>query len=326
MYAALMEVQNFKSSNEPTVNLEVLIPPDYHIAYPHGVIQGASLSNDLLRYGLYILNTTASKKYSYEDFVKDSLRYRENIKDFLIKQTEIDHNVTPNLDTSGKFKGFYIPQHCESSSEPCANVFTSYYNDTKFFIDHVNKFKLKLKIYFLGDELAKVIRVFNDRNEKIIKAGLKQSLTRFFVLHWTPSEIIDNPSLNYEAVEMPKCELYEDSKLTCRYEIIPVLTFFNAKAKTSEGLTDLMRNVQFTSLKPIIKMYHEFGPRIENIRLSRTLNNFDGQQNNNDTLDTIYNEIACKWLQDNDQVYSLDQAESWIRVVDTDIEIFIGGM
>lgn len=325
-YAPLMEVVNIKDDVEkPAVDLEVLVPPDSHVAYPHDVFQGASLSNDLMRYGLYILNSTATKKYSYEDFVKDSSRYWENFEDFKFSSKEIDQ-LTPLLDVSGSSKGYYIPQHCKSSAEPCAVVLTSFYNDTRFFIDHVNKFKLKLKVFFLGDRLSKAIKGFKDRNDIFSKTGSKQVPLRFLVLHWTPSEIIDDPSLKFETVEMPKCELYESSTTTCRYEIIPVLTFFNAKAKASEGLSDLMSTVQFTSLKPIIEIYHQFVPRIEKLQLSAKFNKLHSQNNENETLETIYNEVACKWLQENEHVYSLNTPGTWIRTIDTDIEISIGGM
>lgn len=327
-YAPLMEVANMKDDVEkPAVDLEVLVPPDSHVAYPHDVFQGASLSNDLMRYGLYILNSTATKKYSYEDFVKDSSRYWENFEDFKVNSKEIDQ-LTPLLDVSGSSKGFYIPQHCKSSAEPCAVVLTSFYNDTKFFINHVDKFKLKLEVYFLGDRLLKAIKGFKHRYEILSKTGSKQVPLRFLVLHWTPSEIIDDPSLEFETVEMPKCELYESSTTTCRYEIIPVLTFFNAKAKASEGLSDLMSNVHFTSLKPVIEIYHQFVPRIEKLQLSAKVNKFGSQNNENETLETIYNEIACKWLQKNEHVYSSNSPDGskWIRTIDNDIEISIGGM
>jgi hypothetical protein len=327
IYAQLHDLSAFHDGVEnPAVNLEVLIPASYHSSYPSGVIQGGSLTRDLFRYGLFVMKSTASKKYSYEDFVKDIKGNYENFKDFKINQNEIQRFVEPYMDTSGGYPGLYVPQQCNSDSEPCANVFTSYYTDTKFFIDHIDKFKLKMKIYFLGDQLTKVINKFNDRNGKIMKTGLKQPLLRFLVLHWIPSEIINNPEMQFEAVEMPKCELYLTETLTCRYEVIPVSTFMNSEAKKSEGLSYLMTRVNFLSMKPIIDIYHKFWPRIEKLQLNREVQKVKDDQSDNETLEDIYNEIACNWLQENPKIYSMNQRDTWIGTLSKDVDVYIGGL
>ena len=324
-YAPVMEVVNDHNMN-PAVNLVAPIPPNFHVAYSPRVFQGGSLTHDLFRYGLFVLNTTSPKKYTYEDFMKNNSRYYNIIKDFKFSQNEIERNVEPFLDTSNGNKGFFIPQQCNSDSEPCVIVLTSFYNDTKFFIDHIDEFKFKLKVYFLGDRLIKVINDINDRNFKMMKTGLKQPLNQHLVLHWTPSEIIDNPTLHFESVEMPKCELYLNENRTCRYEIVPVKTVINDLAKKSSVFYELMNNVHFPSVKPLLNIYHKFLPEIETLRLNRKIEMFDGPQSKNESIENIYNKIACLWLQENPEVYSTHEIERWINVLESEIEISIGGL
>ena len=324
-YAPVMEVVNDQNMN-PAVNLVAPIPPNFHVAYSPRVFQGGSLSHDLFRYGLFVLNTTLPKKYSYEDFMKNNSRYYNIIKDFKFSQNEIERYVLPSLDTSHGNKGFFIPQQCISDSEPCAIVLTSFYNDTKFFIDHIDEFKFKLKVYFLGDRLNKVISNINDHNIKMIRTSLKQPLQHFLVLHWTPSEITDNPTLNFANVEMPRCETYLNENRTCRYEIVPVKTVINDLAKKSSVFSELMNNFHFSSVKPLLNIYFKFLPEIEQIRLNQEVEMFNGLQNENETIENIYNKIACLWLQDNPEAYSTHGIERWINVLESEIEISIGGL
>lgn len=305
----------------PAVNLEVLLPPSFHVSFPPNVVQGGSLiRNDLFRYGLYVLSATATRTYSYRDFMKGNHRYTNISKEFKVSQKEIE-GMDKYLDKSNGFKGFFEPQWCNSTSEPCAVVLTSFYNDTKFFIDHINEFNLKLKVFFLGDRLMKVVRDINDRNLLMMKPGFKQQPFRFLVLHWTPSEIIDSPSLNFDEVEMPRCELYLNENRTCRYEVVPVLTIMNDLAKNSEGFSDLMYNVHFPSLKPILNIYNEYLPRVDKIYLKKDIN-----ETENDSLENIYNEVACRWLQENDRYYSTTAEDKWIKLMDNEIEVYIGGL
>lgn len=193
----------------------------------------------------------------------------------------------------------------------------------KFFKDHVNLLKLKTIVYFLGDDLTMAIR---NLAPLIIKKNKK-----YLVLHWTPSEIIDG-STKYKSIAMPNCELYKnDPTKSCRYDLIPVSIFFNEKAKQSDDLVSLMNSLKFPSMKPLIKLVDL--NKIEIMRISdsqKVLKKIDAKEyidaKTSSSLDEYYNEIACKWLKDNPNVYSIDNDDSWIPRREQEKEISIGGM
>lgn len=204
----------------------------------------------------------------------------------------------------------------------CVAVLTSHYDDTKFFIEHVNRARLKITIYFLGDNLGRAIRLLNaivslNTNNKT----RKNVPTKYLVFHWTPSEII-NGSIIYTPVVMPRCELYKnDTEMSCRYDVIPVSIYFNDKVKDSDDLMDIIRRLHFPSLKPMIDIYESYVPEIEKIYMKRKAN-----EKVSESVEDYYNQIACRWLQDNKNVYNVGHKDSWIKKSDDRREISIGGM
>lgn len=244
------------------------------------------------------------------------------------------NTIEKNLVNQNPKENFFIPQWCFSDTEPCAIVLTSFYSDTKFFINHINEFKLKMRLYFLGDRLQQVISDIIATNEKISKT--KQPMIRFLVLHWTPSEITMNPDLSFVNITMPECEKYINPRRECRYEVVPVKKFLNSEAMKSEGLEHFLKLVHFTSMEPILNIYHKFLPRIQQLHLNKKANKVVySEENDNETLEEIYNECACQWLKENPQVYSLDfkakpnddeTPETWIEYHSEDIEISFGAL
>ena len=113
-YATLYELSR---KTEPAINLEVWVAPDSHVIFPDSVIQGGSLSDDLVRYGLFIKESPGTKLYSYHDFKTNSSRYYETIKDFWITN-EMESVLLRNVEKTKNFDGFYRPPQCFSSSEP----------------------------------------------------------------------------------------------------------------------------------------------------------------------------------------------------------------
>ncbi|CRK93996.1 CLUMA_CG007522, isoform A [Clunio marinus] len=311
-YATLMELN--RDSN-PAINLEVWITPDAHLKFPDRVRQGGSLSDDLTRYGLFIQKSFATREYSYKDFIASNPTYNEIIKDFRIDE----NTIIKYVDKNNEHRGVFRPPQCFSATEPCVAVLTSHYHDLKFFINHVKKFKLKMNIFFMGDRLSETIRLLNSL---VTANNLKKKnfSDKFLVLHWTPSEIISG-SMIYHPLTMPNCELYKNDSYSCRYDIIPVSVYFNDKVEESDDLMDIIKRLKFPSLKSMIQLYETVLPKIERLYLKHR-----AHEETTETVGDYYNEIACKWLQMNKNIYNLDHKDSWIRKLDDRREISIGGI
>lgn len=149
----------------------------------------------------------------------------------------------------------------------------------------------------------------------------KRGTTKYLVFHWTPSEIINGSRNSYQRLEMPSCALYKNDTNNCRYDLIPVTIYFNEKVKESEDLMDILRRFKFNSMKPIIDLYETYADRIENLKLRKIT-----QEKSTMTLEDYYNQIACKWLQKNPNVYHIGNADAWLQKTDERREISIGGM
>ena len=107
-YAIIYELSR---NTDPAINLETWVSPDSHVFFPDRVLQGGSLHNDLVRYGLFIQESfTFGKTYSYRDFIASGPTYHSIIKDFIL-DTE-DENTLKNLATV-----VHNPQQCNSDSE-----------------------------------------------------------------------------------------------------------------------------------------------------------------------------------------------------------------
>lgn len=177
-----------------------------------------------------------------------------------------------------------------------------------------------MNVYFLGDRLYEVVRLLNSILKINVNKLKKNTSPNFLVFHWTPSEII-NGSIQYKPIQMPKCELYKNETNNCRYEIIPVSAYFNDDVKKSEDLIEIIRRFHFPSMKPLIELYDRFAPEIEKIHMQQKAN-----EEVTESVEDFYNQIACKWLQQNKNVYTIGHNESWFRNPDGHMEISIGGM
>lgn len=172
-----------------------------------------------------------------------------------------------------------------------------------------------MNVYFLGRKLTTAINGLNTYN------GSQKKLRKFLVFHWSPSEIISK-SAKYREVTMPKCELYKnDTSTKCRYDITPVLIFFNEAVRESDDLMDIIKRVHFRSLESIIEVYEEFSPKIQNLL------NTAAHGDKTKEIEKYYDQIACRWLKANVDIYNYQGHEdSWIQKIDETREISIGGM
>lgn len=178
-----------------------------------------------------------------------------------------------------------------------------------------------MNVYFLGEKLPEVIRLLNSIVSFNLNNKMKKNVpTKYLVFHWTPSEIV-NGSIKYKPVAMPSCELYKNDTNNCRYDIIPVSIYFNDKVKESDDLMDIIRRLHFPSMKPMFNLYENYVQEIEKIYMKRKAN-----EDTSESPEDFYNKIACKWLQQNQNVYNIGHKDSWIKKTDDRREISIGGM
>lgn len=180
-----------------------------------------------------------------------------------------------------------------------------------------------MKIYFVGEKLSEVIRTLNSlSNAKLNKSSrAKKTLPmKFLILHWTPSEIIDG-HIEYKPVTMPSCDLYKNETNNCRYDLIPVSVYFNDKVRESDELMDVMRRLHFSSLKPLLDLYEKEAFEIQKLYINKIV-----REDSTESLEGYYNKIACKWLQQNREVYNVGNKNSWIKKSNDLKEISIGGM
>jgi hypothetical protein len=326
-YASVYTLKDSENNeDEASINMEVWRTGDHQQMFPTTIYEGNSLSvDDIARFGLYIPLELAhfykDKQFTYENFITTDSIYHKRQSIFKIDDEIFFENIkTENINTDdGKVKnGLFVPDHCFSDSETCAIVLTSHFYDTKFFIHHVEKLKLKMKVYFLGGNLKQTMR-------NLVKV-LKQSRKLFLVLHWTPSEIIDG-SDKFVEVLMPKCEVYRDIHSSCKYDVNSVSIFFNEIVeKNNNELAHIMQNIKFKTVKDLIELYEERFPAIQNIlNMNKIPNNFKDTDEDMRDVEDIYNEIACTWLRLNSKIYDANSEKKWYSFMD-DYEIVIGGM
>lgn len=316
----------------PSMNLEVWRTPDQLYKIPHAVNEGNALSKeDIARYGLYIpKDLKPIGKFSYENFISTDGSYKRTEILFRLNDQAnyLQTLKTENINTQdGKVKnGVFIPHHCHSDAEPCAVVLTSHFIDTSFIVRHIELLKLKMKVYFLSDNLKESIRNLSQIITNLSKTRRNTPRQLFLVLHWTPSEIIDG-SDQFDEVVMPKCELYKTPETSCKYEANLVSIYFNDHITNENlGMKNMMENIQFQSLKPIIKIYENYYSRIEKIRRYNSLSDeLKGISDQGETVDDVYNDIACQWLKENNQVYEIDSQKKWYNLMGN-TQITISGM
>lgn len=171
----------------------------------------------------------------------------------------------------------------------------------------------------MGEKLPMAIKRLNSIISRPNRQ--KKDPMKYLVFHWTPSEIINGSKHSYRRLAMPRCELYKNETNNCRYDLIPVSIYFNEKVKESEDLMDIVRRLKFSSMKPIIDLYEVYTDRIENLNLRKITS-----QKSTETLDDYYNQIACKWLQENPTVYHIGHLDAWLQKTDERRAISIGGM
>lgn len=319
---------------EPAINLGVWQTGE-HRDFLHEYIQeGNSISSDVFRHGLYVpehLMQNINERISYKNFIANEGSYKKTIKTFNLKNEEhlkafLESTLPISLENINHLNvtnGIYSPTQCKSTTEPCGIVLTSHYIDNYFFIRIIEALKLKLEIYFMGDKLKKTIY---NLSKIIERNNIKRN---FLVLHWTPSEIIDGKQ-KFSAIELPPCELYRglNPNISCKFDANTVTVMYSKQIlEDSPFLAEILNKIRFKTLKPLIQKYDEKFLK-DKIDVLLTINSEKYSHlgaHNETNLETIYNQIACEYMQK--EYYYLDENEDdrWFTFPD-EMTILIGGM
>lgn len=153
--------------------------------------------------------------------------------------------------------------------------------------------KLYINVLWLDHRLLYVTRYLLDKRQKYI------------ILHWKPSELIDNDVFNYEMLAMPQCERMASSPVPCVYELTPILKYVSPKLWTTMEpvVWSLNKGVDYSDLMYIFSAYNRmtmaftldlmFGDGHLNARAIHSAN--DRYFVNESTRINLFNQVACDW-------------------------------
>lgn len=205
--------------------------------------------------------------------------------------------------------------------------------DTNFVAEHIKELQLYVKVVWFGDNLRYVTQELYKQN--IGKRSKQQK--SFLVVHWTPSEIID-VDIEYETISMPKCEQFssEHSKNTmCKYELTPILMYCSKQLMQVPAIYEVFSIINFnqTNEKYLLKMYNE----LTDSKMSRALKtqtngmrddfiSIDGFVNGANDKESIFDQIACKFLREDDKITAdIEKLSNEIEKIKKQ-KVFIGGI
>lgn len=320
----------------PTIDMEMWRTSDSRKVYFSNEANSLS-SYDVFRHGLYVpdvlvqnrkinvsftnLISNVNSKFfdgSYEgtkdDFNLDKETYLSKLKSHTENITVLSNHI---------IKGIYEPNRCKSASEPCAIVLTSHYIDCSYFIRIAEALELKVKIYFLGDDLKRIVKYFTEFNFQ------KRPKQFFFVLHWTPSEIIDGMT-KFRTIDLPKCEILKNlnENISCKFDPNTVSIAYNDNLKTSDpDFESLLKRIHFKSVRRLIEMYDEkflskFDPNKGNTQIPDDLISASERR---EAVEEGYNQIACEYLKSEPEYFNITGDFSWLEYKD-EIFITVAGM
>uniref|UniRef100_A0A1L8DJ23 Putative venus kinase receptor n=1 Tax=Nyssomyia neivai TaxID=330878 RepID=A0A1L8DJ23_9DIPT len=283
---------------EATVDLEVWMPPDYHVIPDQVRDAGAVTSSG--RFGWFIPKKFLSEhqQITFRDFQSDvpssfsSLTLADGTLEDILPQAEKFCNFNGTLLS----KCFYTPAHC--IRKECSLMLAPDFYSTGFVIHHIEEFKLNIQVLFLGGNLTNILTRLQN-----------QGASRYLVLHWSPSDEIDGNTEKYEAVLMPKCEEMKSSSVTgCKYELTPLLKFYAQQLHYADYATVALNKFYFPHwvLRDLLQNYTEHVQMISSKERIRS---------------EIFNDVACSWMKNNEEIF-----HRWIPVREPKEDIYIGGI
>lgn len=282
--------------------------------FPEELLTNQFKNKRFFPYTIFQNNPTENFDVFFNKFVFD-----DEIHNYIMQYTE--NCGTPECP-------LFVPDHCKKAA--CAGLLTSDFESMNYVIEHVKEFELKLKVYFLGHNLKRVLVEL--KNIYSTKPKYVRNGSNFLVLHFTPSEIISGQRLGkFFPITMPRCEEIQTKNITgCKYELTPLmkLSCNLFSIHTDYGHQALLRFSFFENqTKQLIEHYENYEDQINDLKTqqSQILSNdpnvnfvlLDYRKN----ISNIYNRIACEWLKDNKEVY-----QQWIPKGEPTITIKIGGI
>lgn len=190
--------------------------------------------------------------------------------------------------------GIYTPDHCLNTT--CAYLLAPRFYYTKFVIQHIDEMKFYVNVIWLGEDLEDVVRNLLKKYE-----NRKNIRSKFMVLYWTPSELIDI-DIEYTSIVMPSCEEMPLSSQDtgCKYDMTPIIKFSAERFKEANYAHDAFRTMSFsvTEMKDLLKIYKKY--RYPNGSSNSTLRT---DNLNNNEWKMAFNYIACEWLKGNKEIY-----------------------
>lgn len=198
-----------------------------------------------------------------------------------------------------------MPTYCEY--EKCATILAGHRIDTNFVVHHINHFKLRVRVVWLGDELWYAIHKLMAALDSSADIGINGKA--FIVLHRTPSEIIDT-DIAFQAISMFACEdiddINDDTEILCPYETTPIMKYcstyftnkFDLPIHSVSQTISMNRNMEKLLLRTYNQRMQEWFIRNANERLkSKTMPAAEKM--------ALVESIACDYIKQNQSFYHL---------------------
>lgn len=227
----------------------------------------------------------------------------------------------------------YTPDHCEN--QKCVILLSGHQNDTFFVTEHIDELKLYTRVVWFGDNLRYVtktlLKQLSHSNHR------SKSQKAFVVVHWTPSEIID-VDIEYETIVMPKCEEFVSDKskdTMCKYELTPILKYCSKQMGDSKPAHSLFSIINFDRKYEtyMLQMFHNMTDqqklRHSEAAFDRIRDNtihVDESMNIVNDKDTIYDTIACQFIQENESMFKEMISLPVQLAVASKRKVYIGGI
>lgn len=228
----------------------------------------------------------------------------------------------------------FVPEHCVDAE--CAVLLASSYNDTNFVVQHINEFRLYVKVMWFGHNLRTAVNyletIYNKRMHSQSSDYWQLKSSKFMFLHRIPSEIVYDTK-RYEMITMPRCEEFNRNvyETLCVYESTPLLKYYSKEVQKADPVKYSLWRIEFsdTDIYTIFDEYDKLTMPYRRLT-SDSISIYDLERYVDDTLrknftadelDPFYDKIACEWLRNNSEV-----SLRWFSNKDSKVDIFIGGI
>ncbi|XP_016841856.1 uncharacterized protein LOC100115038 [Nasonia vitripennis] len=300
---------------ESMVNMEVWIPPHLDtvpLLSKHDVLKVGVVAPPG-HFGWFIPDRLSRLNDSWITFTKQETAARFDVDEVNLRKI-INATMKPDNEyycqESFCHEGMYIPPQCQShklKSQPCALLLADYSEATKFIKDHIDNWKLYVRVAWVGPNLKQIIKSLTKEYLQLTQnsALADRSLV---ILHWTPSNIIPNER-EFVSVEFPRCGS-RGTSMGCQYETSKLEKLvWNGLESIAKLAFEAINRVQYTDsmYENLISKYNE-----------KLINKY----NSYSKLSAMEQEVACDWLKENLN-YTLD---NWMPNDEDKNTLIVGGI